>query len=672
MNTRKFDGKWITDDAFADLHPRNVFHRQKEKFELSSDPNTNSHVLFRKRFNVSEKFSSAIIYITADDYYKLYINGEFAAQGPAPSYHFNYNYNAVDITKYLHEGKNVIAVHTYYQGLINRVWQSGDFRHGLLLDLVIDGKTVVKSDESFLTHRHTGYTAMGTFGYQTQFAEGYDSRARERDFYLADFDDGYWNFAKKRNFIDYGLKAQKTSLLDTETIIPVSAVKRGGEITIDFGRCYVGYLSLKARGKNGDKIIIYSGQELTEDGVVRQEMRCYCNYREDWILSGNDDVLMQFDYKSFRYVRLEFGFGTEIYDIQLIARHYPFELKANLNPVFKTDPDGERIWNLCVNSQKYGVQETIQDCMDREKGFYLGDGCYSALANFVLTGDDTMARKLIDDAFSSSFITEGLVTCMDCSFMQEIAEFPLILVSFILWHYRLSGDKEYLKENYFKAVRTVESYRTDYEKNGLICDLDKWCVVEWPENYRDGYAVGIVEGKVCKEAHVAINAYYLNAVNVLNKIAYIVGEKEYRNTAPLKERFIKTFYDSEKHLFCDGAVHRHVSLVGNVFPYAFSLMPDEEFENAFLRLLDEKGYAATSLFTSFPLLSGFAVRGETERMLKYIFDDGTWKRMLKEGATTTFEAWGKDCKWNTSLFHLTLSHVAVFMSDIDLKKLFFV
>ena len=32
-------------------------------------------------------------------------------------------------------------------------------------------------------------------------------------------------------------------------------------------------------------------------------------------------------------------------------------------------------------------------------------------------------------------------------------------------------------------------------------------------------------------------------------------------------------------------------------------------------------------------------------------DDGAWLNMLKEGATTTFEAWGKDQKWNTSLFH---------------------
>ena len=28
-----------------------------------------------------------------------------------------------------------------------------------------------------------------------------------------------------------------------------------------------------------------------------------------------------------------------------------------------------------------------------------------------------------------------------------------------------------------------------------------------------------------------------------------------------------------------------------------------------------------------------------------------WLNMLAQGATTTFEAWGKEQKWNTSLFH---------------------
>ena len=106
----------------------------------------------------------------------------------------------------------------------------------------------------------------------------------------------------------------------------------------------------------------------------------------------------------------------------------------------------------------------------REKGFYVGDGCYTALAHMVLTGDDSMVRKLIDDAFACTFITPGMVTCLDCSLMQEIAEYPLYLVSLVLWHYRLTGDRAYLSRNYTGVVSLLENYRTVYEKDHLLHD----------------------------------------------------------------------------------------------------------------------------------------------------------------------------------------------------------
>ena len=111
-----FVGKWITDDEFFNLKPRNVFHKQLEVVDLPCNEHRNRHILFRKEFE-TKNFNSSKIYISADDYYKLYINGEFVCQGPSPCYHFNHNYNVVDVTKYLKNGKNVIAVHTLYQGL---------------------------------------------------------------------------------------------------------------------------------------------------------------------------------------------------------------------------------------------------------------------------------------------------------------------------------------------------------------------------------------------------------------------------------------------------------------------------------------------------------------------------------------------------------------------------
>ena len=147
--THIFKGKWITDTEFYNLEPRNIFHKQLNKIKFDCSEHRNRHILFRKKFTLQNASENAKIYISADDYYKLYINGKFVASGPAPCYHSNYNYNVIDVSEYLNDGENLIVVHTLYQGLINRVWQSGDNRHGLILDLVIDEKTIISSDESF-------------------------------------------------------------------------------------------------------------------------------------------------------------------------------------------------------------------------------------------------------------------------------------------------------------------------------------------------------------------------------------------------------------------------------------------------------------------------------------------------------------------------------------------
>ena len=203
-----FLGKWITDKEFFSLEPRNVFHRQLDKVDLPCDDHRDRHILFRKTFSLEKKPDNAQIFITADDYYKLYINGRFVGQGPAPSYHFQYNYNTIDVAEYLRTGENLIAVHTLYQGLINRVWQSGDNRHGLIFDLVADGKILTCSDETVKTAPHSGYRELDTVGYKTQFMEEYDSRSAEVGFQMPEFDDSCWVSARIHCFDDHILVPQ--------------------------------------------------------------------------------------------------------------------------------------------------------------------------------------------------------------------------------------------------------------------------------------------------------------------------------------------------------------------------------------------------------------------------------------------------------------------------------
>jgi hypothetical protein len=571
----------------------------------------------------------------------------------------------------LKPGENLIAVHTYYQGLINRVWVSGDDRHGLLLDLAVNEKIILQSDESFLWQRHSGFSALGKAGYNTQFLEQYDSASPETGFEQADFDDSQWSKTVYNAHPDWIIAPQPTPQLDFETIKPRALTKTAKGYLADFGSIYVGYFFLKARGKKGQQITLLYGQELQDDGSVRFELRANCRYQETWLLSGGEDCLNQFDYKSFRYVELIVPSDDCIIDetsFVIAARHYPFSLKAQCS---SDDPKLRAVWDLCVNSLRYGVQEVIQDCMEREKGQYLGDGCYSALAHGIASGNFAIFEKLIRETLRSSFINKGFVTCAPGSFMQEIADYPLFMPMSCLMHYQLTGEKAFLREVFPGLRDMLFFYRDTYSQhNGLLNNLDKWCVVEWPEPFRDGYDVNIEQNKICKTTHVVINALYIGAGKFLNKMAAILEEPSVIETAPLIKAFHAAFYDEKSGLFKDSVSTDHISMPGNAYPLLFNLCPDKQCEKNIIALIRNKRLSASMFFVTYAILAGLVRAGETALVKELIADEGAWLRMIREGATVTIEGWGKDLKWNTSLFPLCFTYAIQFLTDWDMAKVF--
>ena len=668
---RIFTGRWITTEEFCNLIPQNMFHRQLDTSALPvAEPELwNRHILFRRKFTL-KRAENAVIHISADDYYKLYVNGVFVTQGPAAGYSFHYFYNRIDISGFVHPGENTIAVHTYYQGLINRVWVSGDRRHGLLLDLTVAGETVLSSDESFRCRRHSGFSVAGKVGYETQFMERYDAASPEVGFERPEFDDSGWEEAKFHRHADYRLYLQPSEQLVFEAISPVKVERTKERYLVDFGSIFVGALTFRASGKRGEEITMRFAQELNADGSVRYELRANCCYVEYFRLSGECDTLNQFDYKCFRYAELLLPPGCEIdpVSIRLIARHYPFTLKATCN---RSDEKSLAIWKLCVDSLHYGVQEVIQDCMEREKGYYLGDGCYSLQAFCLLTQDYALMEKFFDDFLRTSFVNRGLMTCAACSFMQEIAEYPLIMLMLLLEYCCLSGNKEFVRKRYGAFADILDFYREEYAgEDGLLNHLDKWCVVEWPPHMRDGYDVDLPEGQRCDTKHNVINAYYIGAIKCLNKIAGLIGIEAYADPAPLQSAFVKAFYDPEKQLFRDSDVTEHISLPGNVYAAFFELFPDGAGIRNTIAMIRKKRLSQSLFFETFPLLAFLIREGEEELAHELLTDENAWLRIIAEGGTRTFEGWYKDLKWNTSLFHLSLTFGAVFLTDCDIRGIF--
>ena len=623
------------------------------------------HILYRRRA-VLHPEGRAVLSITADDHYKLYINGKFVTEGPAPSYPERYYYNEIEVSEYLCDGENVIAVHTFYQGLINRVWTSGDRRSMLWLALDIDGERSLVSDESFLVCEHSGYSRLHEVGYSTAFMERYDSSAKEVEFYKPNFDDSYWKNAKIYKNANYNLQKQPTEQLVYENIYPVKTVKAENKIKVDFGREAVGYLSAAAKGMRGDKILMHFSEELIgaddiSEGEIRYDLRANCLYEEEWLLSGGEDRLVQYDYKAFRYAELIVPEGVSIEDIHLVARYYPYSQRA----VYKTEnEDLKRVLKLCLETVKYTTQEQFVDCPTREKGQYLGDVTIAARAHAVATGNTVMMKKALRDFFLTSSVCEGLLAVSTSSYMQEIADYSLQIAASVLWVYERDGDMEFLAEARPFIEGVYRYFRKFENERGLLsCVNEKWNLVDWPANLRDGYSFPL-PNTVGPGAHNVLNAFYVGFLSDMNRMYEALGVSEGVDVDRVKRAFVEAFYSSEIGLFADDEGHTHAALHSNVLPLLFGIVDDADLTARIIDMIEKKGLTACGVYIAYFVLAALVKVGRRDLAERLASAEGAWLLMISEGATTTFEAWGKEQKWNTSLCHpWAVAPVIIFAED---------
>src|ERR1700730_3383359 len=74
---------------------------------------------FRKSIDLPDKPEQFIVNISADNRYRLLVNGQLASSGPARGDPAHWRYETADLAPYLHAGRNVLAA---------LVWNWGDYR----------------------------------------------------------------------------------------------------------------------------------------------------------------------------------------------------------------------------------------------------------------------------------------------------------------------------------------------------------------------------------------------------------------------------------------------------------------------------------------------------------------------------------------------------------------
>ena len=75
--------------------------------------------LFRKNFTLDTEDKYFIVHVSADNRYKLYVNGQYVGNGPARGDLMKWYFETIDLAPYLKKGENVIAA---------EVWNFAEYR----------------------------------------------------------------------------------------------------------------------------------------------------------------------------------------------------------------------------------------------------------------------------------------------------------------------------------------------------------------------------------------------------------------------------------------------------------------------------------------------------------------------------------------------------------------
>ena len=655
----KFIGKWLCDERFLNSEPLDMLHKNndnaREKALIKAHPEElrNVHILIKKEFEINiDNFEGIRLVFSADDYAKIKINGQLAAIGPCQGYHFNYYYNEIDIKEYLKNGKNTIEAEVFYSGLICRAQNSGDLRMGFIADIygIKDGKKeiLLSTDETWKYTALKTYTPKDSIGYNTQFVEDYDSR-------LLPVDDDFVPCIPTTH--DHSFADSPAPSLQFYEIEPKLTEKlENGGYFYDIGQELTGNINITAKGKSGDTVVIYCGEESDDSEIkVRYQMRCNCVYKDKWTLADGENRFEQFDYKCFRYFTLVPDEGVEIKKVSITVQHNRFD--DNDCTVVSNDEVLNKVFNICKNGVKYGSQDIYVDCPHREKGQYAGDSTITTASSLWLTGDGRLMKKAITDQMLTEKVCPGLLCVAPGSVMQEIADYSYQLPIIALRYYTFTKDKEFLKKTY-KACLGIKEYSKKYKReDGLIVDLyDKGNLVDWPQNLLDGYdfpylGAGGNNNEKAGFPHNVINAYYIGFLYGVEEMEAILGIESDGEADRCKEAYNKAFFNSETGLYVDSERSTHSAIHSNVFPLYYGLAPKESHEKIANFIMEKK--LCCGVYVAYFLLKALARAGryEDEYSLITSEDENSWYNMVREGGTTCFEAWGKDKKWNTSLCH---------------------
>jgi len=488
---------------------------------------------YRRSVYLSSLDDSIIANIAVDSKYWLWVNDKLVVyegglkRGPNPRDSY---YDRVPLNKYLHEGKNTLAILVWFWGGLGFSHHSSG-RSGLLFEMK-NGRQVIISDTNWKTIRDTAYGPSISPKPNFRLSEPnifYDARKAVDGWMTGAYSDRDWPHASVLGPPPMPpwnhLVARNIPLFKFDRLTNYTDTVRHGDTLVcklPYNGQFSPYFKIKTRA--GQRIFMatdtwflgaYPGDSLytiCSDFITKEGTQEYESY--GWI-SGHEMI----------YV---FPEATEILELKYRETGYDSRLAGS----FESDDNFlNLLWKKAQRTLYLNMRDNYMDCPDRERAQWAGDASMEMLQSFYALDrtSDQLSRKLFLDLANwqrpDSIIYNPVP---ESGWKLELPAHSLAPFA-QLWNYFLYTRDTSTVSEVYPALRKYLALWTIRPSGQLVYRKGGWDWGDWGENI---------------DFVLIQHGWYLLSLQVAEKIARLENKMEDAAVYTAQIKQMKSFLNS--------------------------------------------------------------------------------------------------------------------------------
>lgn len=627
---------------------------------------------FRKTIDVAGKPATFIVHISADNRYKLYVNGKLISLGPARGDTYYWNYETVDLAPYLSAGKNTVAALVWNEAQYSPAAQIS-VRTGFILQGNSTKEEILNTNNTWKCMRDIGHQPVPGYFFAASRGEMVDMRqAVKGDWTATGYDDSAWFAAGKvadgrlkgtawgiewalvpsslppremtyQRLVQLrradgvtvapGFPEKKTPLTipanTTATLVLDQTFETNAYVTLNFSGgkdagISLGYAeSLYAKGSKG----VIKGNRNDVEGkefVARIDS-----------LIGDGSQGQSFttlNFRTYRYIRLIVQTKNDplvVDDLFGTFTGYPFKRASVLNT---DNTEMKQMLDIGWRTVRLNAWETYTDCPYYEQLQYIGDTRIQAMISYYNTSDNRLARNALNQ-MDHSRLPEGVTaSCYPSRGTQVISTFSLWYICMLhdYWMYR--GDNDFIK-NKLQGERGVLDFFSKYQQaDGSLKDTPYWAFVDWAGNMW-----GEVKGK---DGSAAIyDLQLLWAYQWAAEMEAKIGLHDYavlynKKAAQLKATIQRKYWDAGRKLYADTRERKGFSQHVNALAILTGMVSNAYIPAVAKGLLKDTSLTQCSVYFKYYLNQALVKAGLGNDYMNWM---GIYRQNIAMGLTTWAE-----------------------------------